>query len=77
MNYDKYPETKIIGFDHEAFGNLNAMKQELLKVIPKEYYYDVNHLLVWHGRKTCTARNPKCEECALKDLCKEYKKIIL
>ena len=50
------------------------IEQDLLKVIPKEYYYDVNHLLVWHGRNTCTARNPKCEECALKDLCKEYNK---
>ena len=60
----------------EAFHNPQALKieQDLLKVIPKEYYYDVNHLLVWHGRNTCMARNPKCEECALKDLCKEYNK---
>ena len=48
------------------------IEQDLLKVIPKEYYYDVNHLLVWHGRKTCTARNPKCEQCELKTMCDFY-----
>ena len=61
-----------IGFSDES--DPLKIEQDLLKVIPKEYYYDVNHLLVWHGRNTCTARNPKCEECALKDLCKEYNK---
>lgn len=61
-----------IGFSEES--DPLKIEQDLLKVIPKEYYYDVNHLLVWHGRNTCTARNPKCEECALKDLCKEYNK---
>ena len=61
-----------LGFSDES--DPLKIEQDLLKVIPKEYYYDVNHLLVWHGRNTCTARNPKCEECALKDLCKEYNK---
>ena len=42
---------------------------DLLKVIPKEYYYDANHLLVWHGRKTCIARKPKCEECPVSKYC--------
>ena len=60
-----------IGFSKET--DPLKIEQDLLKVIPKEYYYDVNHLLVWHGRKTCTARNPKCEECALNDLCESYK----
>ena len=46
------------------------IEQDLLKVIPKEYYYDVNHLFVWHGRKTCTARNPKCDECPISAYCK-------
>ena len=61
-----------LGFSDES--DPLKIEQDLLKVIPKEYYYDVNHFLVWHGRKTCTARNPKCEECELKDLCKEYNK---
>ena len=46
------------------------IEMDLLKVIPKEYYYDANHLLVWHGRKTCIARKPKCEQCPVYDYCK-------
>ena len=50
------------------------IEQDLLKKIPKEYYYDVNHLFVWHGREICNARNPKCEECPVKEYCNSYKK---
>ncbi len=49
------------------------IEQDLLKIFPKEYLKDVNHLFVWHGRNTCTARNPKCENCAIKKYCKTYK----
>lgn len=42
---------------------------DLLKVFQKKYYYDVNHILIWHGRKICTARNPKCIECPVRHLC--------
>jgi endonuclease-3 len=49
------------------------IEQDLLKLFPKEYLKDVNHLFVWHGRYTCTARSPKCEECTIKDFCKNYK----
>ena len=48
------------------------IEMDLLKKVPKEYYYDVNHLFVWHGRNTCTARNSKCEECPVKNYCKNY-----
>ena len=50
------------------------VEQDLLKQIPKEYYYDVNHLLVWHGRAICDSRKPKCEECPVKMYCDEYNK---
>ena len=43
-------------------------------VIDEEYFKDVNHVFIWHGRYTCTARNPKCSECTVKDFCKSYKK---
>jgi len=46
------------------------IEKDLLKVIPKEFYYDANHLLVWHGRKICNARNPKCKECPVGEFCK-------
>lgn len=46
------------------------IEMDLVKIIPKEYFYDVNHLLVWHGRNICVARNPKCEECPVKEYCR-------
>lgn len=49
------------------------IEQDLLKQIPKEYYYDVNHLFVWHGRAICDARKPKCEECPVNIYCDTYK----
>lgn len=52
------------------------IEQDLLKCIPKEYYYDANHLLVWHGRKTCIARKPKCNECPVYNYCKNRENII-
>lgn len=52
------------------------IEQDLLKCIPKEYYYDANHLLVWHGRKTCIARKPKCNECPVCNYCKNRENTI-
>ncbi len=56
-----------IGFSKET--EPEKIEKDLLKVIPKEYYYDVNHLFVWHGRKTCDARKPNCENCCVKEYC--------
>lgn len=50
------------------------IEQDLLKIIPKEYYKDMNHILIWHGRNICIARNPKCETCPINMYCKEYSK---
>lgn len=47
----------------------DKIEQDLLKQIPKEYLKDVNHLLVYHGRNICTARNPKCNECPVQKYC--------
>ena len=46
------------------------IEKDLLKQFSKEYYYDLNHMLIWHGRNTCTARNPKCDICPISNLCK-------
>ena len=48
------------------------IEQDLLKIFPKEYLKDVNHLFVWHGRNTCIARNPKCDNCTINKYCKYY-----
>lgn len=62
-----------IGFSKES--DPEKIEQDLLKQIPKEMYYDVNHLLVWHGRNICNARTPKCSKCPVNEFCNEYKKI--
>ena len=49
------------------------IEQDLVKLFPKDTLKDINHLFVWHGRNTCVARNPKCENCPINDLCKYYK----
>lgn len=43
---------------------------DLMDVIPKEHWILYNIQIIAHGRSICTARSPKCEECFLKDLCK-------
>ena len=60
-----------MGFSNQT--EPEKIEQDLLKQIPKEYYYDVNHLFVWHGRKTCDSRNPKCDICTVKSFCKYCK----
>lgn len=50
------------------------IEQDLLKLFDKKDYKDINHLFIWHGRNICTARNPKCSECPVKDFCREYNK---
>ena len=51
----------------------NKIEQDLLKKIPKEYYKDVNHLFIWHGRNICESRKPKCEMCPIVKYCNVYK----
>ena len=49
------------------------IEQDLLKIFPKEYLKDINHLFVWHGRKTCDSRKPRCSDCTVKNYCKYEK----
>ena len=56
-----------IGFSKEM--DPEKIEKDLLKQIDKKLYYDVNHLLVWHGRAICNARSPKCEMCPIKMYC--------
>jgi len=48
------------------------IEQDLIKIFPKEYLKDINHIFVWHGRNTCIARKPQCENCVVNYLCKFY-----
>ena len=50
----------------------SKIERDLLKQIDSSYLKDMNHLLIWHGRYTCTARNPKCNQCTIKSYCKQF-----
>ena len=56
--------------------NVLLVEQKYLKTIPQAFMRDAHHLLILHGRYTCTARNPKCGECCIVDLCEYKQKII-
>jgi len=45
------------------------IERDLQRVVPREDWARFPHLLIWHGRRVCTARAPRCELCALSDLC--------
>jgi endonuclease-3 len=45
------------------------IEQDLMKVIPKEKWILFSHQLIWHGRRICQARKPRCIECNLEKLC--------
>jgi endonuclease-3 len=47
-----------------------TVEKSLLERIPPEFLHDAHHWILLHGRYVCTARNPKCEECIIRDLCK-------
>jgi endonuclease-3 len=46
-----------------------AVEKELIKFIPEAYVHRAHHWLILHGRYTCLARNPKCSECGLFNVC--------
>ncbi len=52
----------------------SKIEQDLIDLVPKEYLKDMNHILIWHGRNSCTARNPKCSSCPLLGYCTYAKK---
>ena len=45
------------------------IERGLVKLVPRADWHRFPHLLIWHGRRVCDARKPRCEECVLADLC--------
>lgn len=45
------------------------IEQDLMRVIPQEKWIEFAHQIIWHGRKLCVARQPKCADCPLETLC--------
>jgi endonuclease-3 len=52
------------------------IEQDLMNIIPKEKWIQFSHQLIWHGRRVCIARKPKCVECNLERLCYSKDKTI-
>jgi endonuclease III len=45
------------------------IEQDLMRIIPREKWILFSHQIIWHGRKLCIARKPKCVDCSLENLC--------
>jgi endonuclease-3 len=45
------------------------IERDLQRIVPREHWGLFPHLLIWHGRRVCLARAPRCEDCVLSDLC--------
>jgi len=45
------------------------IERDLMRLVPREHWNVFPHLLIWHGRRVCIARTPRCEVCVLNDLC--------
>lgn len=63
-----------IGLTTNAKTPLETEKQ-LVKNIPTDLIHKAHHWLILHGRYICVARNPKCNECGIKPVCKYYNKL--
>jgi endonuclease-3 len=52
------------------------IEQDLMQVIPRDRWILFSHQLIWHGRKVCQARKPRCAECNLQPLCYSKDKVV-
>ncbi len=47
----------------------NKIEQDLVRIIPRQRWTSFSHQVIWHGRRLCTARSPKCVDCPLESIC--------
>ncbi len=52
------------------------IEQDLMRVIPQEKWIQFSHQLIWHGRRVCVARKPRCVDCNLESICYSKDKTI-
>ncbi len=64
--------SKRIGLVPQTASTPLAVEKELIKHFPKELIHKAHHWLILHGRYTCLARNPKCEQCGLQPACRYF-----
>lgn len=53
--------------------NVSEVEKQLQKAIPKNEWSLAHHLLIFHGRRCCIARSPKCGQCIIRDYCDYFK----
>ena len=56
-----------LGFTDETAPE--KVERDLMALFPRERWTLLSHLLIWHGRRVCEARRPRCEACVVSDLC--------
>jgi hypothetical protein len=57
-------------------GDPKKIEQDLIKILPQDRWISFSHQLIWHGRRVCRARNPKCVDCNLESLCNSKDKTV-
>ena len=75
---DTFPvDTHVFRVSHRLnlskSNNVKETEEDLKKIIQKKYWKPMHHKLIWHGRLTCKAQNPKCTDCELTNYCEFYK----
>jgi len=48
------------------------VEKRLCDLVPEEKWSDMHHWLIFHGRETCKARKPECQQCLIQEYCKKY-----
>ncbi len=59
--------SKLLGLTKQT--DPKKVEQDLMRLVPREDWIDWSHLLIWHGRRVCSARKPACDRCVLNDRC--------
>ena len=68
--------SKRIGLVPQTASTPFAVEKELVKNIPVALIHKAHHWLILHGRYICIARNPKCEKCGLRPVCKYFLQVV-
>jgi endonuclease-3 len=58
---------RLLGLTRQA--TPEKIEQDLMALVPRKDWTLISHLLIWHGRRVCIARRPRCEVCVLNRIC--------
>ncbi len=64
-----------IGLTKKGADTPLKVERQLKRILPKEDWGEAHHLLILHGRYTCTARAPKCPDCPVRPVCRYYARL--